>query len=195
VTDDGTVLPGDGPGTLTIAGNYTQNSDGLLEILLGGTAGGTYCRLDVTGNAMLAGTLELNTVDGFTLANGDVFDLLETGEGLDNELTALDFNGRPCTAEGGQTYQCAFPSFFDVFTDVTVSPGELGGAGSEDLLLEVATTAPGGVPEPDGLPLLGAGLAGIWWAARRQPSRPIRSSCSHPMHHGITRCRAEWSVH
>jgi subtilase-type serine protease len=37
----GTVKPGDAPGVMTIIGDYTQQSSGTLDILLGGTSPGT----------------------------------------------------------------------------------------------------------------------------------------------------------
>jgi T5SS/PEP-CTERM-associated repeat protein len=73
----GTVAPGATLGTLHIAGTYTQSSAGKLQIQLGGTTAGTqYDRLWVSGNATLAGTLQV-TLSSFMPAEGDVFDILD----------------------------------------------------------------------------------------------------------------------
>ncbi|ULU24091.1 autotransporter-associated beta strand repeat-containing protein [Dyella terrae] len=56
VINDGIVWPGGSVGVLTINGNYTQNSDGALQIDVTPTAAS---QLLVNGNASLAGTLNL----------------------------------------------------------------------------------------------------------------------------------------
>lgn len=85
INNGGTVMPGDPPGILTIDSNYTQGGLGALEILLGGATPGTgYSQLLVTGQANLAGALDLNLVNGFELTNGETFDIAGTGEGLVN---------------------------------------------------------------------------------------------------------------
>jgi autotransporter-associated beta strand protein len=56
VTNDGIVWPGGSIGTLTLNGNYTQNSDGVLQIDI--TPSGA-SELVVNGTATLAGTLSL----------------------------------------------------------------------------------------------------------------------------------------
>jgi len=54
VINDGTVAPGGSIGTLTIAGNYTQNKDGVLSI--DATPAGAASRLAVGGKAALDGS-------------------------------------------------------------------------------------------------------------------------------------------
>ena len=54
VINDGTVAPGGSIGTLTIAGNYTQNKDGVLSIEA--TPAGAASRLAVGGKASLDGS-------------------------------------------------------------------------------------------------------------------------------------------
>jgi len=74
----GAVTPGDAGsiGSLTDNGNFTLGSLGTLNINISGT-GNDF--LDVTGEANLGGTLDLAAIDGFTLAGGDKFYLLEDG--------------------------------------------------------------------------------------------------------------------
>jgi hypothetical protein len=73
----GTVAPGDAPGRLTVAGNYTQEAGGTLGIDLAGTTPGTeFDQLLVGGSATLGGTLSLTDEGGFTPAFGDTFKIV-----------------------------------------------------------------------------------------------------------------------
>jgi T5SS/PEP-CTERM-associated repeat protein len=65
--------------TLHIDGDYTQEITGTLSIELAGKLPGQYDVLDVTGRANLSGTLVL-TLDQFTPAAGDEFDILTCGD-------------------------------------------------------------------------------------------------------------------
>jgi len=65
---------GNSPGRLTVQGDYTQNSDGLMSIEIGGTdAGSGYDQLQVTGTATIAGKLDVRLVNGFTPTVGQTF--------------------------------------------------------------------------------------------------------------------------
>ena len=80
VFNNGTVGPGNSPGTLTIIGNYTQGAGGTLAAELGGTtAGATYDVLNVTGTATLNGTLALSLFGAYTGAVGDLYTLINAG--------------------------------------------------------------------------------------------------------------------
>jgi len=81
VTTAGKTSPGLQTGTLNIAGNFTQQATGLLQIELGGTAAAAYDHLDVFGAASLAGTLDVDLIGGFRPNPGDQF-------------TVLNFNSR-----------------------------------------------------------------------------------------------------
>ncbi|MEK7213982.1 MAG: hypothetical protein AAB289_00080, partial [Chloroflexota bacterium] len=131
-TNAGTVAPGTSPGTLTVVGDYTQTSAGLLNIEIGGTIPGTqFDRLVITGQANLGGTLNVTRINAFNPALGDNFQiitfasksgdfatknglLLGSGRALipvyhaaDLELqtqpTHLAFVQQPTTTEAGQT--------------------------------------------------------------------------------------------
>jgi hypothetical protein len=70
----------DSTGILTIQGNYTQTSQGILNIALGGTTAGTdYNQLIVTGLAMLDGTLNVTLANGYMPNVGDSFQVLLFG--------------------------------------------------------------------------------------------------------------------
>jgi hypothetical protein len=89
----GTVSPGNSPGILTIAGSYTQQSGGSFLVELGGyTAGSQFDQLDVTGAANLAGTIDVDLINGFTPNVGDHFDVMlrNGGSGAFSTLTTED---------------------------------------------------------------------------------------------------------
>jgi hypothetical protein len=63
----GTLAPGDAPGPLTVAGDYTQQAGGTLAIGIAGITPGTeFDQLLVDGSATLGGTLSLADEGGFT---------------------------------------------------------------------------------------------------------------------------------
>lgn len=74
------ISPGSAPataGTLTIGGNYTQGANGRLSIEVGGAAPGTgYDQLAVTGAADLAGTLNVNAINGYTPPLGSQYTVM-----------------------------------------------------------------------------------------------------------------------
>ena len=73
----GTVSPGTSPGTITVQGNYTQESGGTLAIELGGATPGTeHDQLVITGTATLDGTLDVTMVSGFTPVLDDSFTIM-----------------------------------------------------------------------------------------------------------------------
>ena len=62
VTVDGTLAPGNSPGTLTISNNLVVNSDGSLQYQLGASSDLT----TVSGDLTLGGTLNIADAGGFT---------------------------------------------------------------------------------------------------------------------------------
>ena len=77
VTNAGQLTPGNKPGILTITGNYTQTSAGVLNIAIGGTTAGTgFDQLRVQGSADLNGTLNITLINGFGPAFGQTFPIL-----------------------------------------------------------------------------------------------------------------------
>ena len=74
----GTLAPGSSAGTMTIEGDYEQESTGAIEIELGGLDVGThYDKLSVTGTLTLNGTLDVVLINGFNPQEGDSFDILD----------------------------------------------------------------------------------------------------------------------
>jgi hypothetical protein len=103
----GTINPGDGIkkiGDLNITGTFAESGAGFLNIDLDGTTPNTkYDVLNVSGAASLGGTLNVDTLTGFTLAVGDSFDILnyasETGTFTTLNLPALS---------GGDTWNVSY---------------------------------------------------------------------------------------
>jgi len=76
----GIVAPGNSPGILFVAGNYTQTAAGILDIEIAGlTAGSGYDQLRVFGDAFLAGMLDVELINGFAPTANAFFDILVTG--------------------------------------------------------------------------------------------------------------------
>ena len=80
VNEGATVMPGASAGELTIDGDYTQESAGTLQIEIGGLLPGEqHDVLDVTGMAVLGGTLELILLNGFVPEVGESFVIMTAG--------------------------------------------------------------------------------------------------------------------
>jgi len=95
-TLDGTVSPGDSPGTLTLTGATTFDSTLNLAFELGSLAG-TNDHLHITGNFTLDGTLDITALAGF---GAGVYDLVDYSGG-----TFTDHGLVVGTAPAGYTYQ------------------------------------------------------------------------------------------
>ena len=77
VLNGGTVAPSTTGGVLKITGGYNQTSAGTLSSIITGTTPGTkFGQLSVGGKATLAGTLKVNTGNGFVPGHGQTFSVL-----------------------------------------------------------------------------------------------------------------------
>ena len=77
VLNGGTVAPSTTGGVLKITGAYNQKSTGTLSSVITGTTPGTkFGQLSVGGKATLAGTLKVNTGNGFVPGHGQSFSVL-----------------------------------------------------------------------------------------------------------------------
>ncbi|MCI0331975.1 MAG: PEP-CTERM sorting domain-containing protein [Planctomycetes bacterium] len=199
VGSDGNVEPGLSAGILQIAGNYSQQASGTLEIEIGGTAPSLeYDQLLVTGVGMLAGTLTVNLIDGFTPSVGQTFTIL-TANDVDGTFTTellpsilnLEFDvvynaqsvvvavlsALPGDYNGDGTVDAAD---YVVWRKNDGTPagydtwrahfGETAGAGGTSGLAE-ASPARAGVPEPGSIVLLCFSGVGALFVKRRGRGR------------------------
>ena len=128
------------PSTLTIQGNYTQNSSGTLLIDLAGTGAGQFGVFSVTGLATLDGTVDFNFMNGFTPTKGD-------------EFTFLNFGSK-----SGDFSSIIVPGFSSAaYTEIV---------GPNSLTLEFNQAAP--VPIPAAVWIFGSGLIGLIGIRRRK---------------------------
>lgn len=105
-TNNAIVAPGLSPGKLTVSGNYTQGSTGVLNMEIGGSTPVTgYDQLAVTGNAALSGTLNISLINGFLPAVGDVFQIITTGSfsGAFTTINTTGFTGQVNYSAGSIT--------------------------------------------------------------------------------------------
>jgi T5SS/PEP-CTERM-associated repeat protein len=126
----GDYAPGNSTAQVTFDGGFGVAPTGTLEIEIGGTTPGTqFDQLIVTGDADLAGTLDLSIIGGFTPALGQSFTVL-TSAGLNG--TSFD-NVLGTFLAGGLSFDIAYTA-----TDVIVSvvdfavPGDTDGDGDID---------------------------------------------------------------
>ena len=149
VTPGGTLSAGASPGHGIIGGAYAQ--DGTMLAELGGTDQGAttggYDWIEVLGTATLAGTVDVDFVDGFgsAWALGDYFDILTAGRGITNP----DLSGVAFDFSDAQTG-------FVWWTSIVPLGGE-----AEALRLQIA-------PEPTTLTLLALGLLPVLRRRKRR---------------------------
>ena len=146
----GTVGPGNSPGILSIDGDFTQGSDGIFNVEIGGLLAVTeYDVLSVTGTAYLDGTLAVDLFDlGGGLFNpllGDSFNIL-TAETVSGSFSSLDL----AVLTGGLGWHVDYLTDFIGTTDV--------------VRLNVVTAVP--IP-PAAIQML-SGLGFLGWIARRK---------------------------
>jgi len=85
----GTFAPGQSTALSTISGNYTQDANSRLQIEIGGMLAGEYDRLEVSGVAMIGGTLDISLVGGFVPSLGDSFGFLFANGGFGGNFSDL----------------------------------------------------------------------------------------------------------
>ena len=90
LTNFGNVNPGDAPGKLTVAGNYTQASSGTLTIRVGGLAAGDFDVLAVGGHASLTGKLQLVRLNNFALQPGNKVVFLTATTGVSGTFSSVN---------------------------------------------------------------------------------------------------------
>jgi hypothetical protein len=76
VVNRGRFEPGTAIGTVSIGSNFTQFASGVLEMELAGPPAGDHDRLDLTGPALLDGTLEVSSINKFVPSPGAIYTLV-----------------------------------------------------------------------------------------------------------------------
>jgi len=148
----GSIGPGQSPGILTVAGNYTQTEFGTLHIEIGGLfAGDEYDVLNIGGDAFLGGVLDVDLYDFggglFAPSLGDTFDFL-TAETIMGEFDLLSLMG----LGNGLGWQLDY--LYDEIGTTDVA---------RLTIVEVSA-----VPVPAAVWLFGSGLIGLAGIARRK---------------------------
>ena len=97
LVNSGTVGPGNSPGTLTVANNYTQNTTGTLRIQVGGLAANQHDLLAVNGHVTLGGKLQIVRLGSFNLQVGDQIVFLTAQNGVSGAFNTVqnDFTTDP----------------------------------------------------------------------------------------------------
>lgn len=144
VNNGGTLAAGDSPGTTHINGDYTQLIAGIFGVEIGGLLQGSeYDWLNITGNATLGGTLDVDLFDlgsgSFTLGVGDVFDIL-SAESITGEFDLLTLAALGEGLEWDVSYLTDFSGTTDLvrltINDVNVMP--IANAGNDQIVNESA---------------------------------------------------------
>ena len=145
----GNLAPGNSPGTLSINGDFTQDASGILVIEMGGLGQGEFDILDVSGNAILDGMLEIELFGGYMPTLGDTF----------NVLYAVDIFG---SFTNGPTINAGLAEFDWSFIENV----------SGDDFLQLTTTAINNpVPIPSAILLMGSGLFFLCGIKRKQADK------------------------
>jgi len=76
VTNRGTILPGNSPGTLTITGDLTLTDSSIVVLEINGTTAGAFDRILIGGQLHADGTLRIVGNGSYTPTVGDNFSLL-----------------------------------------------------------------------------------------------------------------------
>ena len=129
----GILAPGHSAGSTNILGQYTQQSAGALEIEIGGIIQRTqYDVVNVTGNVLLGGRLDLKLINGFVPTPSQTFVILNTSTSISGAFNNAANGQRLTTADGGGSFlvNYGFDSAFDP-TLVVLSSFRSGGLSAD----------------------------------------------------------------
>ncbi len=95
----GRVLPGASPGLITIDGDFNLDANSVVDIEIlsnGGVKGVDFDCIEVSGNANLAGQLNLIDISGGTLGAGNQYDFI-TANAINGMFSNVSKSGTPAT--------------------------------------------------------------------------------------------------
>lgn len=102
--ESGVLAPGHSAGQTTIAGNYTQSPGAVLQIEIGGPlAVSQFDFVNVMGNALIGGELELTLINGFIPTAGQTFAIL-IADSVAGTFDNADNGQRVLTSDGGGSF-------------------------------------------------------------------------------------------
>lgn len=93
LTNNGTLAPGYSTGTLTINGNFTQNSSGILQINVADS--NTYGTLQVNGNTALSGMLKITPINQ-ALAYGEKLTFINSTGPIKGNFDTIQIDQAGC---------------------------------------------------------------------------------------------------
>ena len=153
VVNHGTMSPND---PMTIFGNFTNGTDGVLNIQIGGTDPTQIGGLVVNGTAVLDGTLAVTFTNGFTPLIGESFTIL-TFTGFSGDFASLTDGGTACSLASVDSWLCDVNGTNYVINEVN---------NGTSLALTVEA-----VPEPASIALSLSGIAALAGVRRRRRNR------------------------
>ena len=171
----GTVVAsadGASPGTLAVNGSYTQASGATLDEFIGGASAGQFSVINLTGGSLsLAGTLAVSTVNGFALAGGQSFDIINFPAGsLSGTFGKLAYGG----VVGSGT------SPLDIANGTLALSVQYVGTGNDQVILKVTSVATSDVWKATSGDWYDAANDATDWFTQSPPTQPSLSSAQGP---------------
>lgn len=107
IINDGITHPGNSPGTMVVAQNYSQSAAGTLDIEISNAT--NFSKLMVAGTTALNGTLEVTLLPDSIINPGNSFQIIQSAGGVSGTFSDIDLS---------------LPSLFRIFyhpNDVTIN--------------------------------------------------------------------------
>jgi len=91
VVNDGLISPGQSPGRIIIKGKYEQTPNGMIKMEVAGLSEGQFDVLEITGDAVLDGTVEVRFLDGYLPKRGDAVDFMQVSGAITGNFAQITF--------------------------------------------------------------------------------------------------------
>ncbi|MET0261359.1 MAG: autotransporter domain-containing protein [Rariglobus sp.] len=165
LTNNGTLSAGNSPGTIVVAGNYTQGPGGVMVVEF--AAPGSFDQLQVGGTADLDGILELVTLNGYNPV-GESFTIITAAGGVNGIFPIVAAPPAPAAIARSVNYgpndvtvtytQIPFSTFADTPNQAAVGDG----AQNDPAITDVLNTLPLATQFPTALNALSPQGYQIW---------------------------------